>query len=115
MRVREREAGADPLWSSKLRRRLLQVGQGTLNQAVPVSEMPQQRIPQGLLGQNTRVAKHHQPIPCPRQGNIHTSRIAQEANALHASQTYQGTVSGLQGTASWASSKAMVSRLTSYS
>ena len=75
-----------PLWSGQLRSRLLEIGQGPLHQAVPVPEVPQQRIPQRLLGQDARIAQYNQPIPGPREGHIHAAGIAEEADALQAQQ-----------------------------
>ena len=58
---------AYPAGAPELDQTLLQVAEGALHQAARLLEVRQQRRPQRLLGQQSRVAQHHNTALCARQ------------------------------------------------
>ena len=78
----KQQAEAYPLWLGQLLHGLLQVGQGTLNQALVLLEVVEQHVPEGLPAEDLGVPQDDQAILGTSQGNIEPPGVTEKADAL---------------------------------
>jgi hypothetical protein len=75
-------AAVRSLRPAELEQRHLEVVQGTLDESVTLLEMQQEVVPQRVLAQHLRVTEDDKTVLGTRKGDVETTRVRQETNAL---------------------------------